>query len=408
MKMVVTGLVLTGVVAACSSQSAVSQGSVSSCVQFGVAAIRHHVTVTAVPAACQGLSQLELNVALDRALQAAAAGLRGKARRRQLIARDSLYLVGLIKAVPAPSQPAVAAPPSRPPSRAALSLAALVAWVITAGLGVSMMARWITRWIARTRRHGTQPGRGRAPALNLTHFGLALTGLLVWISYVATGVTALAWVGCGLLLAVASLGMALVFRAPAPSPVTSLAPAGPAARAPGTATAADRPGLTRRPGIYPPWPSPRTSPPPASPCCSARSLPSAPGKSLGMRTVTASRGMPSTVWIAKRARSRRTGSVCNSPSHSWHHRVRVAAGSSAATATSIRPDAERACRVRVSVACASVSSSASIMSMLSWAATGTKISSDSLAVRSCFACGMNCAVRWSGKGAGRNVLAWLA
>jgi hypothetical protein len=43
--------------------------------------------------------------------------------------------------------------------------------------------------------------------LNYAHFGLALTGLLVWISYLATGVTGLAWAACGLLLAVASLGM---------------------------------------------------------------------------------------------------------------------------------------------------------------------------------------------------------
>lgn len=235
-KMVVTGVALTGMAAACSSQPTGSQGSVSSCFQFGVAAIRHHVTVTAVPAACHGLSQLELNVALDRALQAAAAGVRGKARQRQLIARDSVYLSGLIKAVPAPSQPAAAPPSSRAPSRAALSLAALVAWLITAGLGVSMMARWITR----TRRHGTAPGRGRAPALNLTHFGLAVTGLLIWISYLATAVTGLAWADCGLLLVVASLGMALVFRAPEPGKVTLRALAGgPAARA--TATAADQP-----------------------------------------------------------------------------------------------------------------------------------------------------------------------
>ena len=47
--------------------------------------------------------------------------------------------------------------------------------------------------------------------LNFTHLGLALTGLLTWISYLAIGITGLAWAGCGLLLAVASLGMALVF-----------------------------------------------------------------------------------------------------------------------------------------------------------------------------------------------------
>ena len=244
-KVVLTGVVLAGVVlagvvvAGCSSQPAVPRGSVTSCYQFGVEAIRRHVTVTAVPAACQGLSQLEVNVAVGRALQAAAAGVRGKDRQRQLIGRDSPYLANLIHAVPAPGQPAVAAPQSGPPSRAVLSLAALAAWLVTVGLGLSMMARWITR----TRRHGAQPGRRRGPVLNFTHFGLALTGLLAWISYLATGVTGLAWAACGLLLPVARLGMTLVFLAPARSAVTSLpALAGPTAPAPATMAAAARPG----------------------------------------------------------------------------------------------------------------------------------------------------------------------
>ena len=121
-----TVVVMTGVVVAgCSSQPAVPRGSATSCYQFGVEAIQRHVTVTTVPAACQGLSQLEVNVAVDRALQAAAAGVRGKARQRQLIGRDSPYLADLIHAVPAPGQATVAAPQSGPPSRGALGLAAL-------------------------------------------------------------------------------------------------------------------------------------------------------------------------------------------------------------------------------------------------------------------------------------------
>ena len=168
-------MVLVGVAVGCSSQPAVQRGSVDSCYQFGLEAIQRHVTVTAVPAACQGLSQLEVNVAVGRALQAAAAGVRGKSRQRQLIARDSPYLADLIHAVPAPSRAAVAAPPSAPPSLGRSQPGGLAAWLVTVGLGVSMMARWITR----TRRHGAQPGHGRRPVLNFTHFGLALTGLLV-------------------------------------------------------------------------------------------------------------------------------------------------------------------------------------------------------------------------------------
>lgn len=193
----------------------------ASCTQFGVAAIRRHVTVTSVPAACRGLSQVEVNVAVGRALRITAAGARGKVRQRQLIARDSPYLDGLIRAVPSSRPPAVTAPLSRLPSRAALGRAALVAWLVTVGLGASMMARWITR----VGRRGGQPGRGRGPVLNFTHFGLALAGLLVWICYLVTGVTGLAWTACGLLIVVAGLGMTLVFPAPDRVPVVALTPA---------------------------------------------------------------------------------------------------------------------------------------------------------------------------------------
>jgi hypothetical protein len=219
-KLVVTGMILAWTAAGCSSPPAVTGRSGTSCYQFAARAIQRHVTVAAVPAACQGLSQVEVNVAVSRALRAAAAGVRGKVRQRKVIARDSPYVAGLIRAVPAsgpptavvspsgsPGGPAVAASPSRPPSREALSLAALAAWLVTAGLGVSMMARWFIR--ARRR------GSGQRPVLNFTHFGLAFTGLLVWIGYLATGVTGLAWAACGLLLAVASLGMTLVFLGPA-------------------------------------------------------------------------------------------------------------------------------------------------------------------------------------------------
>lgn len=229
-------MVLAWTATGCSSPPAVTGESATSCYQFAAQAIQRHVTVAAIPAACQGLSQVQVNVAVSRALRAAAAGVRGKVRQRRVIARDSPYVAGMIRAVPAsgpptasvspsgpPGGPAVAASPSRPPSREALSLAALAAWLVTAGLGVSMMARWILR--ARRR------GSGQRPVLNFAHLGLALTGLLVWISYLATSVTGLAWAACGLLLAVASLGMGLVFlgpasTAPAHPPEDGPAPAG--------------------------------------------------------------------------------------------------------------------------------------------------------------------------------------
>jgi manganese efflux pump family protein len=201
---------LAGAAAGCSSQPAAPRSSVTSCYQDALRAIQHHVTVTAVPPACQGLSQIEVNVAVDRALHAAAAGVRGKDAQREIIGHDHQYVARLIRAVPAPTQPAAAAPPaaaaapSHPSSLTPLRLAALAVWLVTIALGLSMLARWLTR----TRR----PGRGAA--LNFTHLGLALTGLAVWIGYLATDVTGLAWAACGILLAVASLGMTLVFLGP--------------------------------------------------------------------------------------------------------------------------------------------------------------------------------------------------
>jgi len=214
--MLVTGAVLAGA-AGCFSQPAATHGSVTSCYQFAARAIQHHVTVTARAAACQGLSQEQVNVAVSGALRAAAAGVRGKAPQRQVIARDSTYVAALIHAVPAPSPPAVTSSQPRPPGHAVLSLAALIAWLVTVGLGLSMMARWFIR----TRRHRKPPRRERGPVLNFTHFWLALTGLLAWISYLATGVTGLAWAACGLLLAVASLGVTLVFLPPATTTATT-------------------------------------------------------------------------------------------------------------------------------------------------------------------------------------------
>jgi len=208
-------------VTGCSGPGAGSRGSVASCAGYGMNAIRHHVTVTTIPAACRGLSQVDVNVAVTRALHAAAArvpGVHGKAGEHRLIARDSRYLARLVRAAPEASQPPapVKAVPvtAAPPSRVAFGWATLAAWLVTAGLGVSIMARWVSRpaWA----RDG-----GRTPVLNYAHFGLAVAGLLTWAGYLASGVAALAWAACGLLLPVAGLGMSLVFLGPARDAATA-------------------------------------------------------------------------------------------------------------------------------------------------------------------------------------------
>jgi hypothetical protein len=214
----VTGAALAVVLlTGCAGHPASPRGSLTSCVRFGVNAIRAHVTVTALPDACTGLSQAEVNQAVNRALRTVAAGGQGKVAQRKLLASDSPYLAHLVRAVPA-TKPGV--PPAwRAPSHAALSLAALVAWLTTAGLGTAMMARWITRVLGS----GARTGRGRLPAANLAHFALAIISLLVWIGYLVTGITGLAWTACALLFPAAGVGMTLVFVDPARRPAPSVA-----------------------------------------------------------------------------------------------------------------------------------------------------------------------------------------
>jgi hypothetical protein len=84
--------------------------------------------------------------------------------------------------------------------------AALVTWVLTAGGGFFLLAIWLRHGgVARAREQGN---RIRPPLL-FTHFGLAATGLVLWIVYIATDSDALAWIAFALLLVVALLGFTM-------------------------------------------------------------------------------------------------------------------------------------------------------------------------------------------------------
>jgi hypothetical protein len=181
---------------------------VESCAEFGVTAIQHHVTVTSLPAACRGLTRAQVNLAVGQALYAMTSNVHGKAQRRARARELSPLLGRLVSTVPAQRGPPLApAPKGGQASGPALGYAALISWLITVGLGSWMMARWITRGGFRRARLSKA---GLPPSLIFTHFGLAVAGLLVWGAYLATGLTAAAWVGCVLLLPVAGLGMALL------------------------------------------------------------------------------------------------------------------------------------------------------------------------------------------------------
>lgn len=214
------GLVLAALGAAgCSRQPDSPQPSVESCVQFGMAAIRDHVTVTALPAACRGLTPTQIDSAVGTAIRTAGAGVHGKALRRARIAEASHFLDHMFVPIPAQrSQPQASGRAAGSISGTALGLAALCAWLITVALGLGMMARWVLR----SRARGPGSRFRRPPALNFAHLGLAGAGLAIWIAYLATGLTGLAWTATGLLTLVIGLGMTLVFLSPAqgrPPPV---------------------------------------------------------------------------------------------------------------------------------------------------------------------------------------------
>jgi hypothetical protein len=84
---------------------------------------------------------------------------------------------------------------------------ALVTWVLTAGGGFMMLALWL--------KHGGMqqsdaPGDRIRSARILSHFGIAATGLVVWVVYLASDSKGLAWVAFGLLAVVALLGFSML------------------------------------------------------------------------------------------------------------------------------------------------------------------------------------------------------
>jgi hypothetical protein len=84
--------------------------------------------------------------------------------------------------------------------------AALIVWVITALGGFGLLAIWLQRGGVQ---QADQPGRRIRPQLIFSHLGLAATGLVLWIIYVASGSRVLAWIAFALLLGVASLGFGM-------------------------------------------------------------------------------------------------------------------------------------------------------------------------------------------------------
>jgi hypothetical protein len=201
------------------------------CYAFAVRAIQRHVTVTAAPGACAGLSPEQVNQAAARAIKDLTAG-QPKAAARRLARQDGAYLARMVSALPALSPPAPVAQatapvPARPGPGLPLGLAALAAWVLTAAAGTYLLAGWLADRLAgarrrRTRQRADRRTGGRGPdgqagepgaGFIVGHFGLALGGLVLWIAFVVTGLAVLAWIAVVLVVIVASLGMAVLAAA---------------------------------------------------------------------------------------------------------------------------------------------------------------------------------------------------
>jgi hypothetical protein len=185
------------------------QASVRACTAYGVHAIEHHIRVTWTPAPCQGLSKTQVNRAVAMAVVRVAGDV-PKAARRKRAAQAAPYLEYLVTAPPSGTGSLPTASRSsaaRGGKDLAMAVAALFAWLVTAGSGAYVLGSWISHGGSlRHRAGGTSTGS--PPTVIFGHFGLALSGLVIWVAYLATGWAALAWTAVGVLLPVAGLGMA--------------------------------------------------------------------------------------------------------------------------------------------------------------------------------------------------------
>ena len=86
-------------------------------------------------------------------------------------------------------------------------IATLIVWMLTVGIGAYMLRTWITRGGLRRQR---ATGVGAPPALVFGHPSAALSGLAIWIAYLASGLDALAWLGVAAIATAITLGICMV------------------------------------------------------------------------------------------------------------------------------------------------------------------------------------------------------
>ena len=217
----VSGVLLAAMLAAgCSAGPVTSyRPSEQTCYDLAVQALQRHVALNAHPPACAGLSAAVVNMAVARAIKEVT-GPWPKAIARHLAYQDRAYLARMVSVIPPPPPPAAASPTgpqapalARPARDLPLDLAALAAWVLTATAGVYLLGGWLVTWLARLLRRRHRRRADAATAFTVSHFGLALAGLGIWIGFVASNVAVLAWIALGLVVLIAGLGMGVLSAA---------------------------------------------------------------------------------------------------------------------------------------------------------------------------------------------------
>jgi hypothetical protein len=197
---------------------------VAGCTSAAAAVVRRHASLTSLPSACEGLRAGQLDRVVATVVTEAADHGR-KVQRRHLAAAASARLAVLLKAAQREREAAARKrhgqpSPGRPPALRAggpasgytipVGLAALAAWLLTASAGAYLAFGWLARGDLR---RSLTSGRWRSPPVILLHVGLAVTGLLTWIGFLASGWPPVAWVATALLLPVLGLGMATLLSA---------------------------------------------------------------------------------------------------------------------------------------------------------------------------------------------------
>lgn len=86
---------------------------------------------------------------------------------------------------------------------------ALIAWFVTALGGLYMLAVWLIENDANDRRN---PASRLPLPLIVTHMTLAVSGLVVWVTYLLLDRAALAWAALGILGGIALLGFTMFAR----------------------------------------------------------------------------------------------------------------------------------------------------------------------------------------------------